>query len=418
MIDAHVHLGAFPEKSYTLKELTGDLATSGCDGAVVFAFPEDMYRVEDSRERRSRAHEYILKAAEENVNVHPFFFVWRYDEIPEDFTVRYKGIKWHRHEDEPEYDYESGAFRDVAALIDGNRMPVTLEEERRNTFMLVEYFHKAPVIIPHCGRMNGGFEGLKPLLDRPNVCFDTSVAPIDEVRAVLEAVGPQRLIFGSDVSGTHTPFFNSPAVELEKLKKLELDEGDWSLVTRENILRVMGRGKRYQLMMDIRLEGEFCAEPPAGYVLRTYRPGDEAAWAQIMDGRIGEWDVKKAKAALFDQPCFEPGAMFFAVNASSGTAVGSACLWESAEDPPDTGRLHMVAVVEEHRGHRLGEVLVTAVLSAAKSRGLARVVLTTDDWRLGAVKTYLKLGFAPVLNVKHEDHGERWTALKEKLGGT
>ncbi|HHN45873.1 MAG TPA: GNAT family N-acetyltransferase [Planctomycetes bacterium] len=416
MIDAHVHLGDFPEKRYTRENLAADLRAAECSGAVVFAFPEDMYRVEDSPSRRARAHEYILNAAAHDPEIHPFFFVWRYDEVPEALPALYKGVKWHRHSDEPEYEYASDAFRSVAALINENAMPVTLEEERENTFLLLERLDVAPVIIPHCGRMNGGFDGLKPLLDRPNVFFDTSVAPIDEVRTVLDAVGPHRLIFGSDVSGTRTPFFNFPKVELEKLKQLSLSENDWRLVTRENIMRIMGRGKRYQLMMDIRLQGEFRAQPPEGYSIRTFMPGDEEVWADIMNGSIGEWDAGKAGAALFGQPCFDPSAMFFAVDNSTGAPVGSACLWHDDADPLGTGRLHMVAVKEEHRGHRLGETLVTAVLAAGKSRGLERIVLATDDWRVGAVKTYLKLGFEPVLNVRFEDHSPRWAALKKQLG--
>ena len=47
-------------------------------------------------------------------------------------------------------------------------------------------------------------------------------------------------------------------------------------------------------------------------------------------------------------------------------------------------------------------------------RGIARILLNSDDWRLAALKTYLNLGFLPVLN--DFDMADRWQAIYEKLG--
>jgi hypothetical protein len=44
---------------------------------------------------------------------------------------------------------------------------------------------------------------------------------------------------------------------------------------------------------------------PAGYRLRTYRPGDEVAWGEIMgtEGGIGrEWTVAKVRERIVDRP--------------------------------------------------------------------------------------------------------------------
>ncbi len=57
-----------------------------------------------------------------------------------------------------------------------------------------------------------------------------------------------------------------------------------------------------QLCMSISL-----AKPPKpgvaeGYVLRTFRAGDEAHWARIMHGNVGEWNEVKARGEIFQKP--------------------------------------------------------------------------------------------------------------------
>ena len=59
-IDAHVHLGNLT-KLYDLARLRRDLDEAACEGAAVFAFPEDMYRRVDSPDHRERANRYVLE---------------------------------------------------------------------------------------------------------------------------------------------------------------------------------------------------------------------------------------------------------------------------------------------------------------------------------------------------------------------
>ena len=55
-IDSHVHLGCNRNiKYYGEKELWRDLKEAGAQGAVIFAFPEDMYRIADTRGSRIEA---------------------------------------------------------------------------------------------------------------------------------------------------------------------------------------------------------------------------------------------------------------------------------------------------------------------------------------------------------------------------
>ena len=224
IIDNHIHCGNNVHKSYTLAEIGRDLAEAGAHGAVIFAFPEDMYRIEDSPEWRIRANDYVLETsgkAEEAI--YPFYFVWN-DYIIPDNLDDYAGIKWHRHWDEPSYNYDDPKCHDILSHIKDLDLPVLIEEEYADTVRFVRENPELNIIIPHMGKLNGGYDKMDVFFDNPKVYFDTSTASLDAIERVLSNVGAERVIFGSDVSGTSTPFFNFPKVELAKVLKLELDE--------------------------------------------------------------------------------------------------------------------------------------------------------------------------------------------------
>jgi mycothiol synthase len=62
--------------------------------------------------------------------------------------------------------------------------------------------------------------------------------------------------------------------------------------------------------------------------------------------------------------------------------------------------------------------LGTAVCAAATARllsaGYGRIYLQTDDWRLPALLTYLRLGYVPFLYAA--DMPSRWQSVCEALG--
>lgn len=151
---------------------------------------------------------------------------------------------------------------------------------------------------------------------------------------------------------------------------------------------------------------------PDGYTLRTYLPGDEEAWAQIMNTGIGEWTAEKTREELTSQPQFIAEGLFFVVK--DGVPVGSACAWRKTADETQHGYLHMVCVLPEYRGKQLGYILTLAVLQYFRDHGYADVCLDTDDWRVPAIRAYLRLGFVP--HYYDDSHRERWKVIMEKLG--
>jgi hypothetical protein len=234
IIDNHIHCGNNTHKSFTLDDIEQDLDEAGAQGAVIFAFPEDMYRIEDSREWRIKANNYVLEVAEKLKSIYPFYFVWNDYIIPDNLSD-YAGIKWHRHWDEPKYNYDDPRCHEILKLIGDLSLPVLIEEEYGNTVRFVKDNPGLKVIIPHMGNLNGGYDQMDVFFDNPNVYFDTSVANLDAIKRVLDNVGDGRVIFGSDVSGTRMPFFNFTKVELAKMLQLDLDEQSKSRIFSGNI---------------------------------------------------------------------------------------------------------------------------------------------------------------------------------------
>lgn len=83
------------------------------------------------------------------------------------------------------------------------------------------------------------------------------------------------------------------------------------------------------------------------------------------------------------------------------------------DDYPGEGWFRMIATDPEEQGKGLGKLICLAALHSLKERGYKSAVLSTDDHRLPALKTYLGLGFEPIYF--HESHKERWEKVFENI---
>jgi predicted TIM-barrel fold metal-dependent hydrolase len=190
------------------------------------------------RERRRRANEYLLDLGDRDLRVHPFLFLWN-DFAVDQLRPVHKGIKWHRHSDEPEYAYDDPECARAVRIIRELDLPVLLEEEPGNTVRFIrEIAPNVRVIIPHLGALNGGFEVLARhgLWEMERVHADTSLAGKPEIREYVRRYGSSRLLFGSDFP------FGDPGAELRKLRDCSLPPGVEEAVLRENMPRVLGEG--------------------------------------------------------------------------------------------------------------------------------------------------------------------------------
>lgn len=164
------------------------------------------------------------------------------------------------------------------------------------------------------------------------------------------------------------------------------------------------------------------AEPPkvpGGALLRTYRAGDEQAWADIINTTDmgGDYDVAKVRSSLTGKPQFRPEGLFLACDAQTGKPLATACAWRAFFCGRERPTLHMVAARPEARGRGLGKLVCGAVLHYFGRQGKREVILTTDDHRLPALATYLGLGWLPMRYVRGEDHAGRWEQAFKRLSG-
>ena len=156
-----------------------------------------------------------------------------------------------------------------------------------------------------------------------------------------------------------------------------------------------------------------------GIALRTFRNGEEQAWADIINATdLGaDYGVAKVRETLTGKSRFDPEGLFLACDSATGRPLATACAWQSFVFGRSRPTLHMVAARPEASGRGLGKLVCRAVLDYFARRGEQEVVLTTDDHRLPAIATYLEVGLRPMRYVRGEDHAGRWKAILEKLSG-
>ena len=154
-------------------------------------------------------------------------------------------------------------------------------------------------------------------------------------------------------------------------------------------------------------------ELPVGYGMRTYRKGDEVHWARIISDSFGgrERTAQDTENEITNRDVFVPDGFYFATHRD--VPVGTACAWRQSVDEKDVGYVHMVGVVAEHTGHKLGKWVSLAVLCYFRDNNFKCSMLDTDDFRVPAIKTYLNLGFIPVY--VEAEQSERWRNIFEKL---
>lgn len=249
IIDAHAHCGRrdrFPAQD--LGDYLACLGDSGIGGAVMFAPVMEIYDRYDPdfrdtpqwRQRRTEANSYLLGIGSVGFEVFPYFFIWN-DFAVEQLAAGHKGIKWHRHSDEPRYDYENPRCGAAIEEIRRRGMPVCLEEEFSNTLRFVdEYAPGVTVIIPHCGLLNGGYEALRRsgIFERPNVYADTALAPADAIEDYVSRYGHERILFGSDFP------FGDPVRELQRILRLKLTGAQREAIVGRNVAHLLAESNR------------------------------------------------------------------------------------------------------------------------------------------------------------------------------
>ncbi len=154
---------------------------------------------------------------------------------------------------------------------------------------------------------------------------------------------------------------------------------------------------------------------PPGYTMRASHAGDGLHWARIIRESFKDisYDEASFDRIMKSHPAYQADRIFF-VCAPDGTPCATASAYRQGAYGPEVGYLHYVGVSPAHLGQKLGAIVSLMVLRKFRSEGLKGAVLQTDDFRLPAIRTYVKLGFSPL--IVHENQPTRWATVFTKLG--
>lgn len=150
---------------------------------------------------------------------------------------------------------------------------------------------------------------------------------------------------------------------------------------------------------------------PECFELRTFQPGDEDRYLEIMRNAGFEWTGDNVKAVL-ESALLE--GIFFITDKKTGAFAATAMANRRAPARfGDGGELGWVAVNQLYRGHGLGKLVCRAVLNHYRELKYTHVYLLTDDCRLAALRIYLQSGWCPLM-IDQSMPG-RWKKVEETL---
>ena len=147
----------------------------------------------------------------------------------------------------------------------------------------------------------------------------------------------------------------------------------------------------------------------ANYRLRPYQPGDEEGWLGLLqaNGELGHWDRQRLAEVL-------AGIRIQLFVECEGRIVACTGCNDRTRELRPCWEIGWVAVHPSFQGQGLGQLIVAAAVVQAKALDPRPIYLLTDDFRIPALRCYLKLGFLP--NNSHPSYPHRWADIFAHLG--
>jgi len=145
------------------------------------------------------------------------------------------------------------------------------------------------------------------------------------------------------------------------------------------------------------------------YALRAADLANEHERAQLADLLSAGFDTTWTPEEVARTFSESEGVQATYVATVQNEIVGTASARVLPETYPDSGYLHYVAVRPTERGRHLGAAVTMTVLAHFLSQQLTVAVLETDDFRLPAIRTYLRLGFVP--EYRQPEDELRWSLV-------
>ena len=234
IIDSHTHWGPSLTMGteVTTEEILQQADQSGVQKIVIFPFPSTAIADE-------RINGKLLEEAKRTGRFIPYYY------IPEELRPippgnGFYGGKWHwmRGVQDCSSNYRVLDDPKLGEYIEESEkvgLPIVFEEELAFTEAFVRRTKDLKVIIPHFGLLGGNpMDFLKAFKGRENLYFDTALASPETMMKFIEKVGPERVLFGSDIP------FGTMKRELEKVLSLPIRDDCRERILSKNIKRLTG----------------------------------------------------------------------------------------------------------------------------------------------------------------------------------
>ena len=152
---------------------------------------------------------------------------------------------------------------------------------------------------------------------------------------------------------------------------------------------------------------------PECYAVRGYRPGDEPRFYELM--ALAGWPGWDHERLSYSLNRVLPDGWYLAVHTASGAVVASAMALHNYKGTyPFWGELGWLAADPDLSGLGLGMAVSACVVRRFVAAGYRLIHLHTEEFRLAAIKTYLKLGFEPWTD--GPDSKAQWARVLDRLG--
>ena len=217
----------------TTRELQRQQEESNVTHVVIMPFPSTAIENNEINMR-------VLEETKRIQNFIPYHYIREnydsagFNPIPK----TYFGGKWHwmRGTQDSASNYKVLDYTALAELvekIDLTKKPVIFEEELEFTKRFVELFPDCILIIPHLGMLGGHpIDFLNSFKEHNNIYFDTALASQHTILEFVTTIGPERVLFGSDVP------FGSMHSELSKVLSLPIADSDKERILSKNIIEL------------------------------------------------------------------------------------------------------------------------------------------------------------------------------------
>lgn len=169
-----------------------------------------------------------------------------------------------------------------------------------------------------------------------------------------------------------------------------------------------------QLKMYWKCEKTEFPEPYGTITYRTYNGSreDRLAWLNICKNGLvaDDADEEEFNSRFYSKEYFTDDDLYLVFDGDN--AVATVC--GIFDCKTGIGNVHMVSVSTASRGKGLGGYVNQIVKAHLWRDGCCLAYLTTDEWRVPAIKSYLSAGFLPV--DYDEDMPRRWEVWLSENG--